>query len=102
VEATDDLEQKEHVCYQNHVIPNDEDDDNESQAPEDNNSVPILFRPTNETMRNSPSEETNDTPEEENLADQMPTQVPKPAHVIPDEETLTTKDPQAELLRWHY
>ena len=39
---------------------------------------------------------------EENMTDLNTIKTATPANIIPDTETITADDPQAELLRWHY
>ena len=104
VEADNEVEIHEHVCFQSHtdethLVSDDEDD-----------ADPLGINRLHEPSTNDkPSEreattEYNKETREENLTDFLDQESFKePTHVIDDEdEPLAADTPQAELLRWHY
>lgn len=82
----------EHVCFETHVIP---DDDLPPPDPPPDPSTPLLFRPSRPLHSLSGLQE-------ENLPDVTTVDTETFKHIIPDTESVTAEDPQAELLRWHY
>jgi hypothetical protein len=108
VDADNEVEKHEHLCFQSHssdthLISDDESDNDHSESIDD---MPNERSTRNNNDKPSKREATADYNEtrEENLTDYFTEDsIKEPTHVIDDEdEPLAADTPQAELLRWHY
>jgi hypothetical protein len=90
VDADNDIDMNEHVCFQSNT-------DSTHLVPDDKEEGSMTSSATNPEI-------TVNRMREENNADFMTKDLlVQPANVIEDEDKpLTTKNPQAKLLRWHY
>ena len=114
VDADNEVETHEHVCYQSHFddahLVSDDEQEDPSRGPGARSPRPNKCDKTisNEKIGiasdNRHAKYNNDEMREENLTDYFTQESSKePTNIIDDEdEPLAADTPQAELLRWHY
>ena len=97
IDAVNEVETHEHVCYQSHI------DDTHLVSDDEQENGSVFSNDTSNNNHNANAENNNET-REENLTDYFTKESSKDqVNVIDDEdEPLAADTPQAELLRWHY